>query len=57
MALLRVLKRWYAPALEWSLRRPLTVEAVQLASVVPSALLGVRLGGDFMPERHQYFQP
>lgn len=50
VALLRVLKRWYAPALEWSLRRPLAVAAMTIAMVVPSALLALRLGSDFMPE-------
>ena len=50
VALLRVLKRWYAPTLEWSLRRPLLVTAITIAIVIPSALLGLRLGSDFMPE-------
>lgn len=47
---LRVLKRWYAPALDWTLRRPLIVAAVTLAILLPTALLGLRLGSDFMPE-------
>jgi cobalt-zinc-cadmium resistance protein CzcA len=50
VAALRMLKRWYAPALDWSLRHPLAVALLTLAAVVPSALLGTRLGSDFMPE-------
>jgi cobalt-zinc-cadmium resistance protein CzcA len=50
VAALRLLKRWYAPALDWSLRHPLAVALLTLATVVPSAVLGTRLGSDFMPE-------
>jgi cobalt-zinc-cadmium resistance protein CzcA len=47
---LRLLKRWYAPALDWTLRRPALVAAVTVGILVPTALLGARLGSDFMPE-------
>lgn len=50
VALLRLVKRGYAPALDWSLRHPLAVALLTVAIVVPSGLLGIRLGSDFMPE-------
>jgi cobalt-zinc-cadmium resistance protein CzcA len=50
VALLRKLKAWYAPALDRCLRHPMRVAAVTLAIALPSALLGLRIGSDFMPQ-------
>lgn len=50
VALLRQLKQWYAPALDWSLRHPFAIATATLAILIPTAWLGTRLGSDFMPE-------
>jgi cobalt-zinc-cadmium resistance protein CzcA len=50
VALLRKLKAWYAPVLDRCLRHPVLVAVVTLAIAVPSVLLGLRIGSDFMPQ-------
>jgi cobalt-zinc-cadmium resistance protein CzcA len=50
VALLRVVKRWYAPALDASLRRPVVVAVLTLAIAIPVAVAGMRIGSDFMPQ-------
>jgi cobalt-zinc-cadmium resistance protein CzcA len=50
VALLRLLKRWYAPALDGCLRHPRLVVLVTLLVSVPSMALAFRVGSDFMPE-------
>jgi cobalt-zinc-cadmium resistance protein CzcA len=50
VALLRGIKRLYAPVLDRCLRHPWTVAALTLVIVVPSIGLGLRLGSDFMPQ-------
>lgn len=50
VALLRVVKRWYAPALDRCLRHPRLVALVTLLIAVPSVALGFRVGSDFMPQ-------
>jgi cobalt-zinc-cadmium resistance protein CzcA len=49
VALLRVVKRWYAPALDGCLRHPLRVAVVTLLVAIPAAVAGLRIGSDFMP--------
>ncbi|OFV89689.1 MAG: hypothetical protein A3H95_14385 [Acidobacteria bacterium RIFCSPLOWO2_02_FULL_64_15] len=49
MALLRALKRWYAPLLDWCLRRPWTVIALAGAIAVAALATAPLLGTDFMP--------
>jgi cobalt-zinc-cadmium resistance protein CzcA len=43
------LRRRYAPALSWTLRRPRTVIALALAVLAASALGATRLGSEFIP--------
>src|SRR6185295_19746030 len=50
VALLRAVKRWYAPALDRSLRHPVLVAVVTLAVAGPIMALGLRIGSDFMPQ-------
>jgi heavy metal efflux system protein len=50
VALLRLVKRWYAPALDRSLRHPRVVAAVTLLVAVPVMVAGTRIGSDFMPQ-------
>ena len=50
VALLRKLKQWYAPVLDRCLRHPALVAAITLAAAVPIAVLGLRVGSDFMPQ-------
>lgn len=50
VALLRMVKRWYAPTLDTCLRRPGLVALVTLAIAIPSLLLAFRVGSDFMPQ-------
>ena len=50
VALLRKVKQWYAPALDRSLRHPVFVAAVTLLIAVPTVVLGLRIGNDFMPQ-------
>jgi cobalt-zinc-cadmium resistance protein CzcA len=50
VALLRGIKRWYAPLLDRCLRHPKTVAGVTLLMAVPCIALGLRIGSDFMPQ-------
>jgi cobalt-zinc-cadmium resistance protein CzcA len=50
VALLRWIKRGYAPVLDACLRRPVLVALATLLAVVPSLALGLRIGSDFMPQ-------
>jgi cobalt-zinc-cadmium resistance protein CzcA len=50
VALLRWIKRWYAPLLERCLRHPVIVALVTLLVAVPSIAIGLRIGSDFMPQ-------
>jgi len=50
VALLRMLKAWYAPALDRCLRHPVVVLAVTLAIAAPTVFAGFRIGSDFMPQ-------
>jgi cobalt-zinc-cadmium resistance protein CzcA len=50
VAILRKLKQWYAPVLDWCLRRPALVGLLTLAMAIPSTFFGLRLGSDFMPQ-------
>ena len=49
VALLRWLKRKYAPVLDACLRRPRTVALVTLLAAAPAIALGFTVGSDFMP--------
>ncbi|MEO7272470.1 MAG: efflux RND transporter permease subunit [Vicinamibacterales bacterium] len=48
--LLRAVKRWYAPALDWCLIHPRRIAALTLLMAAPAVALGVRMGSDFMPQ-------
>jgi cobalt-zinc-cadmium resistance protein CzcA len=50
VALLRTIKRWYAPVLDRCLRHPAWVAVATLLVAVPSIALGMRIGSDFMPQ-------
>ncbi len=50
VALLRMVKRWYAPALDRCLRHPGWVALATVIVAVPSLSLGFRVGSDFMPQ-------
>jgi cobalt-zinc-cadmium resistance protein CzcA len=50
VAPLRMVKRWYAPALERCLRHPRIVAAVTLLIAAPTIVAGTRIGSDFMPQ-------
>jgi cobalt-zinc-cadmium resistance protein CzcA len=50
VALLRKVKRWYAPALDRCLRHPRLVALVTLVIAAPAIVLGTRIGSDFMPQ-------
>jgi cobalt-zinc-cadmium resistance protein CzcA len=50
VALLRGIKRAYAPALDWCLRHPRLVALVTLLVAAPSLAVGLRIGSDFMPQ-------
>ena len=50
VALLRAIKRWYAPVLERCLNRPGRVALLTLLVSVPTIVMGIRIGSDFMPE-------
>jgi cobalt-zinc-cadmium resistance protein CzcA len=49
VALLRVIKRGYAPALDRCLRHPRIVALVTALVAAPCIALGLRIGSDFMP--------
>jgi len=50
VAVLRKVKKWYAPTLDRCLRHPVVVALVTLAIALPSLLVGLRIGSDFMPQ-------
>jgi cobalt-zinc-cadmium resistance protein CzcA len=50
VALLRHVKRWYAPALNRCLKHPLVVAVVTVLIAAPAIMLGLRIGSDFMPQ-------
>jgi len=50
VALVRAIKRAYRPALERALRHAGLVRIATLAITVPVLVLGLRIGGDFLPE-------
>jgi cobalt-zinc-cadmium resistance protein CzcA len=50
VALLRAIKRWYAPVLDRCVRHPSLVAIATALLVVPSLVLGLRIGSDFMPQ-------
>ena len=50
VALLRAVKRWYAPVLDRSLRHPRVVALVTILIAVPAIVVGTRIGSDFMPQ-------
>jgi cobalt-zinc-cadmium resistance protein CzcA len=50
VALLRKVKRWYAPALDRCLRHPGVVAIVTVLIAAPAIVLGTRIGSDFMPQ-------
>jgi cobalt-zinc-cadmium resistance protein CzcA len=50
VALLRVVKRWYAPALDRCLRHPRAVAIGTALIAIPVIGLGLRIGSDFMPQ-------
>ncbi len=50
VALVRRLKRLYAPALAWCMRHAGLVRVLSLALTVPAVGIGLSLGTDFMPE-------
>jgi cobalt-zinc-cadmium resistance protein CzcA len=50
VALIRLIKRWYAPALDRSLKHPVIVLGLMLLIAIPSVVAGARIGSDFMPE-------
>lgn len=49
VALIRWVKRIYAPLLERSMRRAGLVRVLSLAITIPALLLALRIGSDFMP--------
>jgi cobalt-zinc-cadmium resistance protein CzcA len=50
VALLRTVKRWYAPLLDRSLRHPRVVALITILIAVPAIVVGTRIGSDFMPQ-------
>jgi cobalt-zinc-cadmium resistance protein CzcA len=50
VVLLRKVKQWYAPLLDRCLSHPRLVGLVTLLVVIPSIVLGLRIGSDFMPQ-------
>ena len=50
VALLRGIKRLYAPTLDRCLRHPKTVAVVTVLMAAPCIALGFRIGSDFMPQ-------
>jgi cobalt-zinc-cadmium resistance protein CzcA len=50
VAMLRIVKRWYAPALDRCLRHPVAVAIATALIATPVILLGLRIGSDFMPQ-------
>jgi cobalt-zinc-cadmium resistance protein CzcA len=50
VALLRSVKRWYAPVLDSCLAHPAIVAGVTVLVAVPATVIGLRIGSDFMPQ-------
>jgi cobalt-zinc-cadmium resistance protein CzcA len=50
VAVIRALKRAYAPVLDAFLRRAGRVQVVTLAITIPAIILATRIGSDFMPD-------
>lgn len=50
VALLRAIKRWYAPVLDRCLRHPGRVALITVLLSAPTIMMGMRIGSDFMPE-------
>ena len=50
VALVRLIKRGYSPALDGCLRHPWMVALVTLLVAVPAMTLALRIGSDFMPQ-------
>src|SRR5262245_13309270 len=50
VALLRKVKQWYAPLLNGCLRHPRVVAFATVVIAIPIAVLGLRIGSDFMPQ-------
>ena len=50
VVLLRKVKQWYAPLLDRCLRHPILVAMVTVFIAVPSTIVGLRIGSDFMPQ-------
>jgi cobalt-zinc-cadmium resistance protein CzcA len=50
VALIRTVKKWYAPVLDRCLRHPVIVAVATLLIAIPSLAFGLRIGSDFMPQ-------
>jgi cobalt-zinc-cadmium resistance protein CzcA len=50
VALIRTVKKWYAPVLDRCLRHPVIVAVATLLMAIPSLAFGLRIGSDFMPQ-------
>jgi cobalt-zinc-cadmium resistance protein CzcA len=50
VALLRIIKRAYAPVLDWCLAHPALVLIATLVVAAPIGVIGSRIGSDFMPQ-------
>ena len=50
VALVRTVKRWYAPALDRCLRHPALVALATVLIAIPTIVVGLRIGSDFMPQ-------
>jgi cobalt-zinc-cadmium resistance protein CzcA len=50
VALLRALKKWYAPLLDRCLKHPIVVAIATLLVAIPAIAFGLQIGSDFMPQ-------
>ncbi|HLG54423.1 MAG TPA: CusA/CzcA family heavy metal efflux RND transporter [Vicinamibacterales bacterium] len=50
VALLRTLKRWYAPLLDRCLKHPIAVAIATFLVAIPAIAFGLQIGSDFMPQ-------
>jgi heavy metal efflux system protein len=50
VAFLRGIKRWYSPALDRCLHRPVMVTCITLMVAIPTIAAGMHVGTDFMPQ-------
>jgi cobalt-zinc-cadmium resistance protein CzcA len=50
VALIRTVKKWYAPVLDRCLRHPVIVAVATLLIAIPILAFGLRIGSDFMPQ-------